>query len=692
MSLKSSEKDRLLSRLTEIIVDNLSNDQFGVNELAREMGMSRSNLHRKVKSATGASISRFISGVRLKKAKELLQQSTSTISEIAYETGFHSVTYFTKCFKDHFAYPPGEIRKGENVETGSEELQTVPKRTVFLGKRISLTLLISIIVVFISAFILKTIFKPFGSKDQALDKSIAVLPFINDSPDQERMYFINGTMEAILNNLSKIKDLRVVSRTSVEQYRENPKPMAVIAEEMKVSYVLEGSGIRHEDQLFLTIQLIDALNDKHLWSESYQKEIGETTELFSQVALSIAAEINVHISPEEKSLIEKIPTNNRAAYELYLRALDGLYYSSGRRKLNRSLDLLRQSLEYDPGFADAYAELGWIFDALHDRNPVEYSSYPDSVLLYANKALLLDEQVELAHEIKGAYYKDMGDLSRALEHYSDALRVNPNSHTAHWGMGWAYFTQNNFIPSIESFHKTTQLNRGEHLPWALRNLGMAYNAAGFPDKYKEILGDVLAIDGDSVFFYNQYSFAESTMGNLSEALEAAQKAYEYNQGSWSSTLEHLTMCHMNLGQDDKALEYCILFLDGMEAQNQFTPYIMPDFINILLHSGDSARANHYLDRLINYNQVASTGQTLNSLTIEAHISAIMGEHEKTLDYLALIAQQERLFVWVNKWRTSSVFSEINTDPEFLRIIGEIERKFDSQREDDRQWLEENDLL
>ena len=89
-------------------------------------------------------------------------------------------------------------------------------------------------------------------------------------------------MEAILNNLCKIEDLRVVSRNSVEQYRNNPKATIVVAEEMNVSYILEGSGMRHEDQLFVTVQLIDARSDKHIWSESYQKGIGRITELFSR--------------------------------------------------------------------------------------------------------------------------------------------------------------------------------------------------------------------------------------------------------------------------------------------------------------------------------------------------------------------------------------------------------------------------
>ena len=111
---------------------------------------------------------------------------------------------------------------------------------------------------------------PRTKNKEILDKSIAVLPFLNDSPDQE-MYFINGVMEEILDNLCKIEDLRVVSRSSVEQYRDKLKPIPVVAGELDVCYVLEGSGQRDGDNIRLTVQLLDARKDQHLWSESYYR-------------------------------------------------------------------------------------------------------------------------------------------------------------------------------------------------------------------------------------------------------------------------------------------------------------------------------------------------------------------------------------------------------------------------------------
>jgi TolB-like protein len=146
---------------------------------------------------------------------------------------------------------------------------------------------------------------------EILDKSIAVLPFRNDSPDEEKMYFINGTMEAILDNLCKIKDLRVPGRTSVEQYRDNPKPIQTVAEEMNVSYIVEGSGQKLGDRILLTVQLLDGRNDQHLWSKQYDREIQKVEDLIdiqSEVAQLVAKEIKAIITPEEKQLIEKTLT------------------------------------------------------------------------------------------------------------------------------------------------------------------------------------------------------------------------------------------------------------------------------------------------------------------------------------------------------------------------------------------------
>ena len=148
-----------------------------------------------------------------------------------------------------------------------------------------------------------------GSSKQTkeLDKTIAVLPFRNDSPDSTNKYFIDGTMEAILDNLCKIADLTVISRTSVEQFRNTTKPIREIAKLLNVNYILEGSGQKYGNEIRLTVQLIDAVNDKHLWSSPYEGVTDNIFKLQSQIAQAIARNLEAILTPEEKKLIEKSP-------------------------------------------------------------------------------------------------------------------------------------------------------------------------------------------------------------------------------------------------------------------------------------------------------------------------------------------------------------------------------------------------
>ena len=230
-----------LNSITKIILENISDDKFGVSELAREIGMSRSNLLRKVKTLTKTSVSQFIRQVRLKQAMEMLRQTSFTVSEVSYKTGFGSTSYFIKCFHDYYGYPPGEV--GKRVENNDDYvpsgLSGKKKIIVFLGLTLGIIIILTVLYI---------IFKPGSSRNRELEKSIAILPFRNESSDSSNVYLINGLMESILTDLQQIKDLRVVSRTSVEKYRNTHKLVSDIAKELNVNYFVEGSGQKISDK------------------------------------------------------------------------------------------------------------------------------------------------------------------------------------------------------------------------------------------------------------------------------------------------------------------------------------------------------------------------------------------------------------------------------------------------------------
>ena len=172
----------------------------------------------------------------------MLKQNSLTVSEVSYKVGFGSTSYFIKCFHDYYGYPPGEV--------GKERFQriVIPFKLNNPRKKDDSQYLDHPFLLFYCS-VLFIIFKPFSSKQFNLEKSIAVLPFKNDSNDSTNVYIINGLMESILNNLQKIEDLRVISRTSVEKYRNTPKIIPEIARELNVKYFVEGSGQKIGDQI-----------------------------------------------------------------------------------------------------------------------------------------------------------------------------------------------------------------------------------------------------------------------------------------------------------------------------------------------------------------------------------------------------------------------------------------------------------
>ncbi len=261
------------------------------------------------------------------------------------------------------------------------------------------------------------------------EKSIAVLPFINDSPDQENTYFINGVMEEILNNLQKIKALRVISRTSVEQYRERKKTVREIAQELGVNYIVEGSGQKYGSAFRLRAQLIMAAKETHLWGESFQQKITDVEDIFSiqiTIAKSIAEELKAVISPEERKLIERVPDADLSVYDEYLKARSHIY--DGRREaLYKALEFLNSGVAKNPGWAPLYAGLaeGWMWIQQNGFEPPSVTG--PRILENLNKALELNPDLAEAHYLSAliAHLVDW-DWEKSEKEFLRALAINPN--------------------------------------------------------------------------------------------------------------------------------------------------------------------------------------------------------------------------------------------------------------------------
>ncbi|MBT8394144.1 MAG: helix-turn-helix domain-containing protein, partial [Bacteroidia bacterium] len=210
----------LVDKLNKILEDNLEKEHFGISELAGDLGLSRSQLYRKLKYLTNKTPSRYIREFRLKKAMVMLQNNEATASEIAYRVGFNSPSYFNTCFHDYYGYPPGEVKfkkqKDKQVETSTIVTQ-IPRRIrkirVF-NRRLVWINAVAILLLSVFGYKLYQNFKDYNFNEIAIiddqEKSIAILPFKNLSNDEENQYFAEGVAGSIPNNSTKITDLRVI--------------------------------------------------------------------------------------------------------------------------------------------------------------------------------------------------------------------------------------------------------------------------------------------------------------------------------------------------------------------------------------------------------------------------------------------------------------------------------------------------
>jgi TolB-like protein/Tfp pilus assembly protein PilF len=307
----------------------------------------------------------------------------------------------------------------------------IQRKNIFKGALILMVLIVA------GYFVINKIVKP---KEQ-LEKTIAVLPFINDSPSDSNAYFINGIMDEILNHLQKIGSFsKVISRTSTEQFRGVGKlSIPKIAKELGVNYIVEGSGQKYGNSYVLRVQLIEGKNDKHIWAETYKKEIKEIEDIYTaqiEIAKSIAAELKAVITPEEKSLIEKLPTENLDAYTLYLHGNESFWQSNNPVELEKAAEMYEKAVKIDPNFALAYARLSIchsrIYSFISTVQTVGNLSRSKSAL---DSVLKIDPDLPEAHLALGDYYYDIvRDYPKALEEIQKAEKKLPNNSDC------AYFT------------------------------------------------------------------------------------------------------------------------------------------------------------------------------------------------------------------------------------------------------------
>jgi len=586
-----------IRKLTELVLANLENEVFGVKDLAEKSGVSLHSLNRRLDSINNKTANQFIREVRLTKALEMLKNESLTANEVAYKVGFNSPAYFNLCFSTFFGYPPGKVKK-EDFESSAKNLfnndtakqkqkQHITNIIAFLLPWILLLCTLIIIGILLVFYIQDRRQSKVVAKT---DKSIAVLPFINDSPDQENAYFINGIMEEALNNLQKIKAFRVLSRTSTDQYKDKSRPtIPEIAKKLNVNYIVEGSGQKYGNKFVLRVQLLVANNERQIWGKSYDREIQQTGDIISiqsEIAQSIAEELKANITPEEKQRINKIPTINLEAYDAYLK---GEFYRKKMTKndLETSMKYYKIALEKDPEYALAYS--GIAFDWFESSemgylSPSEGISKAYAAIMTAQK---LDSNLAEVHFLLGAYKLwTHWDWKGCESEYQKAFKFNPN---------------NAEVPAIYS-HLLNILGRPKE---AMEQIEMALNLNPFDPMIKGLYSidllfmhrykDAIAVSREALKIEPTNSPALTALmlslhmtGRYDEALELWKTTYYI---SYPSFIHAFDQGYAKAGY----IGALSLEADALVAQSKTSNVGPWDLANLYVCAGNKKRALDYLE-------------------------------------------------------------------------------------------------
>jgi TolB-like protein len=266
-----------------------------------------------------------------------------------------------------------------------------------------------------------------------IEKSIVVLPFKLLSEEPDKQYLADGMMDAILLHLSKIKALRVISRTSVEQYRGTSKTIPVIGKELDTEYIIEGSFQKSGENVKLIVQLIKAKKENHLWANEYNRNWNDIFSVQSEVAQKIASELNAVITPLEIQLIEKLPTRDLVAYDAYLK---GYYFIFGLNlnpiNADSAMKYFELVKEIDPGYALAYVGISYVWQNRLAWGTVSIAEGSIKSVESIKKALELDStSAEVQQSLGLVLYYTLWDWEKCELAYKKAIELNPNLAESH---------------------------------------------------------------------------------------------------------------------------------------------------------------------------------------------------------------------------------------------------------------------
>ncbi|OBX22878.1 TolB-like protein [Gelidibacter algens] len=636
MSNQLSIDQAFINNLNTIIEDHIEDDQFGVEELAIALGISRSQLHRKLNAINGKSTSQFIREFRLEKAMDMLQDNVATASEIAYKVGFSSPSYFNTSFNQYYGYPPGEV-KFRNPLNDEDVVEIPPmndnaepvllKRRRFNPRTYVIASMVLILIAIISYY---NFAKPETNTTSEIidpvissDNSIAVLPFRNMSGNPDNEAFCDGMTTAVISGLSKIRDIKkVISFTSMMNYRNSNKSIPEISDELKVHYILESGFQKSGNEIKINLQLIDGTSDKLIWSEEYEGKYDSVFKLQARVAEMVAKQLKAKITEEERTGIHKPSTKNM---EAYANEVQGFYLlnSYSTKNIIASRKYFEKAIELDSAYADAYTSLGRTYSTL------------------------------------GTWY---GNLSRkeadslAAPYFKKALQLNPKNFQLIYSMAEKELFNWNF-KSADSLINIFEQQRGKFFFSSFIDLLLCRN-----DEVIESTHHLLKENPDASWGYHAVlaAYAYYFKGKKESSLYVMRKGLQLAPDQ--NYYDHFGNIYLAMGDYEKAKD---VLETGLQISDKRHASMVIHLAAVYYYLGDEGKSKELLNEVIDR---ANKGEPEINVFV-AHYYARLGNKDEAFKWLDIAYKKHEVdMIWL---KADPNLLKLKNDPRYKLLCQKV---------------------
>jgi serine/threonine protein kinase/Tfp pilus assembly protein PilF len=462
----------------------------------------------------------------------------------------------------------GEVRSElTNIEKGIPTTERVtPKRKPLTSREITVTfglkkLLMPGFAIIALAIVVVIIWQVIPRKEVVYEPtdqpSIAVLPFVDLSPQKDQEYFCDGMAEALLNALTNIKDLHVAARTSAFSFKGKEQDIREIGEKLNVKTVLEGSVRKAGEQLRISVQLISIADGFQLWSKQYDRKIDDVFAIQDEIAQNIVQALNVELSEEEKHILGKSTTEDVQAYEFYIRGRE--YFQQGHsRSMKYSIEMFSQAIKKDPGYALAYAGLAESYAQhfmYYDRNKENL----DQALAASQMALELDPELAEAHVSRGMAVSQNLEYEEAEKEFETAIRLNSKLFEAYYQYGRTLRVQGKHKQATRLFEQASQVRPEDYealtfLVSAYEDLDLEKEASMANLQALEVFKNHLELNPDDSRALNLGAYAFLKAKDEKTAAEWMERAVSL-QPEDPGVLYNATCFYSLLGKTEEALDY-----------------------------------------------------------------------------------------------------------------------------------------